>query len=348
MKPYRLIPGIVPWIESSLAALKLRPLRETDTINEAIGRQARYYMAPMVTAKKTVVWFKASLQQEPHLRRALREEIRVQQLFAAYEKRTSPHFDSPSYIAHHDARGRLWLVRRYWDGMFAGDMTEWFGFSPSFFRAVRPQAMAAIVDDIRGMSAFFRRRSRLEVHGLGWYMLDFHYYEREFLRPMLRRHPTAGWTTDDVDRIAEALLSAKTFFARHANTFTHGDMYPTNIMVRSTGRRPVVVFDWELAHANIPTFDAVMVYLHAWRNPRWQRQFRLVTEKQLGQGPTTSRAWALATLSLATRLAGFCYIRLNHAQPNRYPRLPASQRPALERAYHIFLREMRQALTDLE
>lgn len=342
---YQAVPGIADRIRATLAELRLTPVDPEYTPERAIGHRARYYMTPAHTPRRSVVWFKATLQQDAHLRRALREEIRVQKLFVQYERRARPSFDSPSYIAHRDdGRKFLWLVRRYWDGMFAGDMSEWYGFSPAFFRAVRPEAMAKILADVRGMSAFMRRRNPLESHQLGWYMLDFHYYEREFLRPMVKNHPAPDWNRGRVDLIAERLLSARKFLSTHSRTFTHGDMYPTNIMIRSTARRPVVLFDWELSHLNVPTFDAVMVYLHAWRRPRWQKEFRQQTVASLGDTPTTHQAWKLATLSIAVRLAGFCYIRIHHLQPDRYPRLRRSDRPILERWYRVLMVEINRAL----
>jgi|GEM_PF-1720183 len=343
---YQVVPGVADRIRATLRDLRLTPIDPSYTPESAMKHRARYYMTPVHTPRRTVVWFKATLQRDAHLRRALREEIRVQKLFVLYERRAHPSFDSPSYIAHgDDRRSFLWLVRRYWEGMFAGDMSEWYGFSPAFFRAVKPAAMAKILGDVRGMSAFMRRRNPLESHQLGWYMLDFHYYEREFLRPMVRNHPAPGWDRGRIDQVAECFLSARKFFNTNARVFTHGDMYPTNIMIRSTARRPVVLFDWELSHLNLPTFDAVMVYLHAWRQPRWQRAFKAHTISALGDSPTTDRAWRLAMLSLAIRLAGFCYIRLHHLQPDRYPTLRRTDRPILERWYRSLLNEIDQSLT---
>jgi hypothetical protein len=168
---YRTIPRATERINRAMATLGIVAVDPAYTPAVAIKHRCRYYMTPVRTPKKAVVWFKASLQANPHLRRALREEIRVQKLFAQYERRSRPHFDSPSYVAHHDDRQDfLWLIRKYWDGMFAGDMTERFGAAPVFFRAVNPRLMAAIVNDVRQMTKFIRAHGPLETHDLGWYM----------------------------------------------------------------------------------------------------------------------------------------------------------------------------------
>lgn len=345
MSRYRTLPQAETRIQRALAALRLTPVDPAVTPSRSIKHRARYYMGPMKTLQGGTVWVKAGLQSDPHLRRALREEIRIQRLFAEYERHSHPRFDSPSYVAHHDdRRGFLWLVRRYWDGMFAGDMTDWFGFSPAFFRIVRPKTMAAIVADIGQMTKFIGGHTKLETHDAGWYLMDLHYYRREFIRPMVRHWPAPSWNSTRVEAIPEFFLRHHDFIRRHATTFTHGDMYPTNIMIRGVVRRPVVLFDWELSHLNLPTFDAVMVYLHAWRKPGWQAEFKKSFLRQLGDRPKHRLAWNIVQVSLATRLAGFCFIRLHELQPDRYPRLPRSQRATLERLYRHYLQKITDGL----
>jgi hypothetical protein len=146
--------------------------------------------------------------------------------------------------------------------------------------------------------------------------------------------------------VPELFLTHRRFIREHAVHFTHGDLYPTNIMIRAVARRPVVIFDWELAHLNLPTFDASMVYLHAWRRPVWQKSFKALVLSSLKNTPAAKLAWQITTVSLATRMAGFCYIRLHNLQPMRYPRLPARQRSELTNLYHYYLRELRRALVE--
>lgn len=342
---YRVIPHAADRISRVMATLGIAAVDSNYTPATAMSHKSRYYMTPVRTKKRSVVWFKASLQSDPHLRRALREEIRVQKMFDSYERRVRPRFDSPSYIAHHDDhRGFLWLIRKYWDGIFAGDMVDQFGFAPVFFRAVSPRMMADILNDVRRMTSFARSRGPLEAHDCGWYMLDYNYYRREFFSPMLRLHPAPGWDRNMVDRLAELYLQNQRHLHAQAVHFTHGDLYPTNIMIRPSARRPVVIFDWELAHLNLSTFDPAMIYLHAWRRPAWQKEFHKLIIRSLHDTPATRLSWRITIASLTTRLAGFCFIRLHNLQPDRYPRLPRDQRGTLNRLYRYHLGLLHQVL----
>ncbi len=344
---YAIIPQAPEWIEQTLAELRIRPLDPKFTPAVAQRKRARFYMTPVLDQRGRLAWFKATLQNSPGLRPGLREEIRVQKTFAEYERRGRPAFDSPSYIASHDnRRGFIWLLRKYWQGLYAGDMDHWFGLNPTFFRRVAPVAMARILGDVRKMTPLIKRRIALPTHDLGWYLLDFHFYRRNFFRPLLSSNLNPGWKLGDIDRLEELLHDHRRFLRRQAVVFSHGDFYPNNIMVRPGGSRPVVLFDWELSHLNLPTFDAVMLYLHAWRHPVWRERFKRETLDLLGQTASARLSWRLATLSLATRLAGFGFIRLTNSQPDRYPHLPLKQRPVMTRMFRSHLDQLRRAYLD--
>lgn len=341
MAKYTLVSGVIKKIEQAMSRLNIRSVDKKFTPAVAAKRQARFYMTPVVTAAGETVWFKATLQDSIWLRRGLREETRVQRALADYEDRYHPIFDSPAYIAAEEARGFLWLMRKYWQGFFAGDMGQQYGATNKFLDAVPAERMARVLGDVRAMTTFMRRRIKLDVHNLGWYLMDFHYYRPHFFRPLLRHSLNPGWRPADVDRMENIFTSHRNFFRRQATVFAHGDMYPNNIMVRAGHR--AVLFDWELTHLNLPTFDSVMVYLHAWRQPRWQSAFRATTWRLIGRPKTTLVAWNLAMLSLATRLTAFCFIRLTNSQPERFPRLPASDRPLLRRLYQKNLAHLQAA-----
>lgn len=349
MGSYSILTTAPASIERVLRDLHLRPADRDYTPAVAVKERARFYMTPVVDRRGHQVWFKATLRKGDWLRHSLREEIRVQRGFADYEKRYHPRFDSPSFIASHDNRhGFVWLLRKYWEGIFAGDMTEWFGLSPVFYRHVSPAVMANILADVRAMTPFMGRRMSLDQHSAGWYLLDFHYYRRHFFAPLLKSSFNPGWRHDDIDRMEELIHAQRAFLRRHATTFSHGDFYPNNIMIRPKSSRPVVLFDWELSHLNLPTFDATMLYLHAWRRPIWQAEFRRLTFRHLGQSKVMHDAWRLSMLSLATRLAGFAFIRLTNGQPDRYPRLPKSQRPTMEKLFRHHLKHLRAAYENTE
>lgn len=340
--------GRAEQIRQLLAGLRVQPLDRRYTPAIAAKRGDRYYMTPVVDARGRSVWLKTTLHDTPWLRHSLREEIHVQKTFAAYERQSRPRFDSPSFIAAGDnRRGFIWLVRKYWDGVFAGDMTDRFGTSFSFLRRVSPIMMANILHDVRAMTGFAQRRMHPDQHAYRWYALDFTYYQKEFYRPFLRHALNRDWNRDTVDRLADALARHRSFLANHATVFTHGDLYPNNIMYRAGARHPVVVFDWELSHNNLPTFDAVMVYLHAWRDPAWQKSFRDQTFRLLGHPTSTRTAWNLAMVSLGTRLAGFCFIRLTNRQPDHYPRLKPRERRLLLPLFRRNLAHIETALREL-
>ncbi len=340
---YHLLPGIVEKIERALAELRVRPADRAATPANFAAKQSRVYMTPVVTRRGTTLWFKSSLQDWPWARTTLREEIRIHRLFAEYEKRGRPCFDSPTLVAGHDDRhGFVWFLRKYWDGLLAGDMNDEFGFSDQFFRRVRPTMMANVLRDVRLMTPFVRALMDPAVHQLRWYMTDWDYYRKTFWRPLLANPTERAWKKTDVDALTGWLLDQRLIIARAARTFTHGDLYPNNIMISPGTRRPVVLFDWELSHLNLPTFDPVMVYLQAWRRPVWQKIFRAQVLADLGPTPRMIRLWDVAALSLATRLGAFAYHRLTNSLPRRYPRLPTKHRPTLARMSLAMMAELRR------
>ncbi len=345
MPQTKISPRRAQQIRRLLIDLKMRPLDRRYTPEAAARRGSRYYMTPVVDHRQRSVWLKTTLHDTPWLRRSLREEIRVQKTFAAYEARHHPHFDSPSFLAAgDDRRGFIWLVRRYWTGVFAGDMTDRFGLSLMFLRRTSPLTLATVCHDVRAMTGFVRRRMKPDTHAYRWYALDLAYYQKGFFRPLLRHDLNPGWNRDTVDRLTETLANYRSFLTRQAAVFTHGDLYPNNIMFRPGARRSVVLFDWELSHFNLPTFDPVMVYLHAWRRPTWQRDFRRETLSLLGQSHTATVAWHIALLSLAMRLAGFCFVRLTNRQPDRYPSIRPSERRVLAPLLRRNLAHLEEAL----
>lgn len=343
MAAYRLVPGIIDKIDRTMAGLGVRPADAAVTPAAAAKRRDRVYMAPVVTSRGATVWFKSTLQDWAWVRTTVREEIIIQRLFAAYERRHRPSFESPTYLASHDdRRGHVWLLRKYWQALYAGDMVDEFGFSDQFFRRVSPATMARALGDIRHMTLFLRRRFHPSVHHLDWYATDWRYYRRTFWRPLLEHRLNPGWTRPHVNALEAWLIDQRRFLSRQATAFTHGDLYPNNIMIQSMARRPVVIIDWELSHLNLPTFDPSMVYLHAWRRPAWQKELRRLTLAALGNDAAAERSWRLSSLSLATRLAGFAWHRLTDFLPERYPSLRRQQVSTVRAMYERMMGELRR------
>lgn len=344
---YAVIPNAVARIHALLKQRRLVPKDPAYTPEKAVAAKTRYYMTPVVDRRGRTFWLKANLQADRWLSRALREEINTQRVLASHTRRHHAHFDSPSYLASGGQGSWRWLIRKFWNGEFAGNMDDVFGFTPAFLRRVSPERMAAILQDIRDITRTASQRLQPPTHGLDWYLFDYRYYLPHFFRPVLRHRLNFGLAVSDIRAITAIFRRHTTFFRRQATTFTHGDMYPTNIMLCGPKKNRVVVFDWELSHFNLPTFDAVMVYLHAWRQPAWQARFKSATMRLLGPDATHQTAWRLAMLSLATRLTAFGFIRLANIQPGRYPRrLTRVQTPIVRRLYRHTSRQLLAALRE--
>lgn len=343
---YRLLPGIVKKIEATMAELDIRPIDPKRTPADAAKKQSRVYMTPVTTRRGGTLWFKSSLQDWAWVRETLREEVRIYRLFADYEKKYHPVFTSPTLVTNHDDRhGHVWFLRKYWDGLSAGDMNDEFGFSDQFFRRIPPMAMARALKDVRSMTTFVRRRFQPTAHNLRWYFRDWEYYRKTFWRPIVSHRLNPGWQKKDVDVLEAWLLEQRGVLARYATTFTHGDLYPNNVMICPGTRRPLVLFDWELSHLNVPTFDAVMVYLQAWRRPVWQTSFKKLFITELGDTATNQKLWMIAELSLATRLGAFAYHRLTNALPGRYLPLPVKYRAVVSKMYLTMSRHLQDLLS---
>lgn len=343
---YKILPGVEKKIAHTLAALDAHPVDPAVTPAAALRVKQRFYMTP-AWYRGERVWLKASLQAAPNLRQSLTEEITTHRTLAAFEKTHRLHFSSPSHVSSQlPTRGYGWLLRKYWTGQFAGDMVECFGFRPGFLQQVPPTTMAVILSEVRSMTPAVMRRRRLEQHAHAWYRFDFEYYRRYFLRPLLRHRLNPGWTNRTVARWGAWLDDQESFLRSQATTFTHGDLYPNNIMTVTKPKLRVVLFDWELSHRNLPTFDVTMAYLHAWANPKWQQRF-LTAQPWLRAAPN-QRSWAISRLSLFIRQAGFAFLRLTNGQPGRYPRLAARHRPTIQRLWQTMVSELQQLDRELK
>lgn len=341
---YRTIPGALDRINRLMRQRKLAPLDPTFTPTRAAKEQQRFYMTP-VHDRGQVIWFKASLQNAPGLSRSLHHEITMQRSFRDYEARYHPPFLSPSFIAAGGSPDWRWLLRKYWQGDFAGSMDDSFGLTGAFVRRVSPARMAHVIASVGKMSSFMRRRLTIPVHDAGWYGLDFRYYQQHYFQHVTHHALNPGWTPAMVRRWYRYLGRSKTFLHQHATVLSHGDLYPNNIMILGTPEHTrVVLFDWELANWNLPTFDATMVWLMAWRHPKWQKSFRQSIEHRLGDSSVMRQSWNLSSLSLLTRLSAFTFLRLTGLQPERYPTLPKKHRAVMRRMWL----HMSRRLTDLD
>ena len=345
MAKYRLQPNVLQKLYAVMRVLRILPLKKSYSPEIAAQNRSRFFMTPVKRRRGDVAWFKGSLQDSVFLERSLAEEMNVQRGLADFEKRYHPEFDSPSFIAGQDTGHFRWLLRKYWVGAFAGDMDHLFGFSTKFLKVVGPKKMARIMADVRSMTPFMKRRTKFFTHDLSWYLLDFRYYKKHFWPKFFHHRLNPGIRNSDVLAIERELRTHRKFFKQRAKTFSHGDMYPNNIMLRDNGR--VVLFDWELSHLNLPTFDLVMVYLQAWRNPTWQAAFKKESWRLLGNPKQTEVAWRLAMLSLATRLTAFGFLRLTNGQPDRYPPLPRRDLPTMRRMYRHHLKHLQELVETL-
>lgn len=346
MARYRLLPKALEHIAAIVASLGIQPIDPAHTPARAARQGTRCYMTP-VRWRNRVVWFKASLQDAPGLAHGLEDEITIQRAFADYERGRTMAFDSPSFLQAGRRGPVRWLLRRYWNGWYAGDMAEAFGFSPRFVRNIEPARMARVMADVRRMTPFMRRRLRLTKHDAGWYQLDWHFYRRHFLKPLLTNRLNPGWSQKTISQIDQILKQSSPWLRRETTWFTHGDFYPNNLMVTGQRRQQVVLFDWELAHLNVAPFDSVMAWLMAWRHPAWQAKFHRAVRRDLPAGAPTERAWAIASLSLGLRLAGFAYIRLTNSQPERYSPLPPKHRQTIRTMFDRMIPVVKQALVIL-
>jgi hypothetical protein len=315
---YRTIARPADRVHATLTSLGLRVADEI-TVRQAIREQRRLFSVVVRNQAGERFFFKARLQADPWLSRSLRHEAAVLRGLSTH---TDLHFAFPHLVADGHDGAFDWIIREFWDADFSGEMNDTYGMTARFLRRVPAARLARAVSDIGQLPKHFRSDAATVRHGRSWYLGDLAHYEKNVF-PAFYRSPlnTFGFTPNMFAILRRRMTASKVFGNL---VFSHGDLYPNNIFLNH--KKQLTINDWDFSNLNLPTFDASMVALHAWRSPTWARQFsRRFSAGRRGLKPN----WLATHTSLAVRLTGYAIVRLLNVEAQRYPQPTSRERREL-------------------
>jgi len=316
---YRTIARPAGRIHATLTSLGLAVADEMN-VRRAIREQRRLFSVVVRNQAGERFFFKARLQADPWLSRSLRHEAAV--LRGLNDRTLHLHFAFPHLVADGHDGAFNWIIREFWDAEFSGEMNDTFGMTAKFLRHVPANRLAQAVADIGQLPRHFRADAPTVRHGRAWYLGDLGHYEKNVF-PAFYRSPlnTFGFTSAMFPVLRRRLATSKAFGRL---VFSHGDLYPNNIFLNHN--KQLSINDWDFSNLNLPTFDASMVCLHAWRSPVWVRQFaRRFSAGHAGLQPS----WLASHTSLSVRLTGYAIVRLLNVEGERYPQPTPHERREL-------------------
>jgi len=300
-KPYQytIIPGVKKQIAATMDHLKIKPCDPKKTVDYFIKQEKRFYMPRVCDKKNNQYFFKARLQDTDEVYRSAHKEIQFHKKIKPFAQQVRKHFIIPEYYDSGKGKnGFIWLKREYQNGSFAGNMDLDLGLTNQFFRKIKPANFAQALIAFQKLTPKVSKALKVPRHGFHWYQTDFQFYK--YVRSLQRLYQ------EEVSFVEKFLKSQRSLVNKNANILSHGDLYPNNIMVNQ--KNQLVLFDWEMLNLNNAAFDPCFIYLLAWRNRNWQKQFlKSIYQKQKNK-KLFKQLWQISLFSLTLRFLGHAQI----------------------------------------
>lgn len=305
-------------------------------LQEHLKKNERFFRA--VTRKKGKrLILKIRLRNDLEVARDLQREIKILHFLGNNQQHNK--MPVPRIISHGKFKGLEWYLREYQTGNLAGHMDENHGFQKKFLEIISPGTLSDLVHKYQLTYEKKVGKFKINRHGGWWYNQDFNFYKNNFLKIFLRDKLNDGiLNQSDINKAGALFKKNKNLLDRGAKYLCHGDLYPNNILL--TPDNKVSILDWGLGHLNNQYFDAVFIYLNAWRDEKWRVMFikKFMSRRKISGGPDA--LFQIAVISLAIRFSGHCWKFLNDKKVSR------TQKRMLRKLLNKNLKILKVALDD--
>ena len=259
-----LLPDIELKINSQLSALALKP---KTTVKEAINRYDLIYKTVCVDSKGNSFFFKANLanKENKKVKEFLLELLFYKSLLnAEFEiKEKFPHYCISKYI-NSGCENFYWLLREYTKGEVMGN---WFSFDERFLNNNYLDVLVDYPDFVHFLQSkllLSKEFNFSELPKKNYYWLR---KEVENLRPILAN--VLGNVS--FKSILKEIEENKKLLNDTCQYLLHRDNHPKNII--AVNRDRISLLDWTDVSMGSYVYDFADLWVHAWKNPQWQKSF---------------------------------------------------------------------------
>ncbi|PKL72466.1 hypothetical protein CVV26_01405 [Candidatus Kuenenbacteria bacterium HGW-Kuenenbacteria-1] len=300
MYKYSIIPQAKQKINKTLKELGISILDKNFTIKRNIENKKRFFMPICADKQGRKYFFKARFQNTDELLVALKKEIEFNKKITPVISSIEPHFITPGVLkTGEDKDGYVWFCRECYEENFAGTMDIDSGITKDFLNKCSSKSFALELFSLQKETVKIKKIMRLHCHNHHWYMADFGYYcHTKILQKIIPK---------ELKIIKELLEKNRILLNRNANYLTHGDFYPNNILLSDN---QLVVIDWELIHLNNQAFDFTFIWMNAFRNHEWQREFFKTYFQKVKDKKKFKKLFKIVALTLCLRFLHHAYITI--------------------------------------
>ena len=259
-----LLPDIEFKINSQLSTLSLTP---KTTIKKAMNWSDLIYKTICIDSKGNKFFFKANLVNKKNKKA---KEFLLELLFyksllniESEVKEKFPHYCISRYIKS-DQGDFCWLLREYTEGEIMGN---WFSFDEKFLNDAYLDILVDYTDFIQFLQSKLSSDAEFNFSELP--RKDYHWLRKEIksLKPVL----VGVLGEDSLKLILKEIEENKKLLNDTCQYLLHRDNHPKNIIVVDRDR--ISLLDWTDISMGSYVYDFADLWVHAWKNPQWQKMF---------------------------------------------------------------------------
>jgi len=259
-----LLPNIELKINNQLSTLALKPKA---TVKEAINRYDLIYKTVCVDSKGNTFFFKANLVNKKNrkVKDFLLELLFYKSLLNTESeiKEKFPRYCISRYVKS-GYENFYWLLREYTKGEVMGN---WFSFDERFLNNTYLDILVDYPDFVQFLQSKLSLSEEFNFSELP--RKDYYWLKKEIegLNPVLT--DVLGDTSFKL--ILKEIEKNKKLLNDTCQYLLHRDNHPKNIIAVNQSR--VSLLDWTDVSIGSYVYDFADLWVHAWKNPQWQKAF---------------------------------------------------------------------------
>jgi len=310
-------------------------------LDEYLERKERFFIAIIKTKGKKKLLLKVRLQKNKKVIKDFKGEIGLYQAFKKTFKDEKTGILFPEIISFGKYKNIQWYLKKYQEGELAGYADKDFGLKKEFLKNTSSEDLAEGINNYQKHFSKEAGKLNLYCQGSWWYWQDFNFYQKTFLKNFLRSNLNQKLLCEnDLEIIKKIIKKNKKLLDEEAKYLCHGDLYPNNILI--TPSKKISILDWGKSNLNNRSFDPAFIYLTAWRNKTWQKEFLDIYLKNRKNKEKFKKLFQVSLISLSVRLSGHCLCCLKNKTVKRKNKKRVL--PFLE----IYIKNLKTAIYNLD